>query len=77
MTDEQIKLITTARPKILAKNINEEEIKKLPKLEKLEKLKKKLKEEPNERPRVRFGHLSVGYSPNRPAKAEKNGAKLE
>lgn len=49
----------------------------LPEVKQAERPPKIITQEELEKERKRFGHLSVGYSPNRKAKAEQNGSKIK
>lgn len=50
---------------------------KLPETKQTKRLSKTNEVKKNEGGRTRFGHLSAGYSPNRKARAERNGAKIK
>ena len=49
----------------------------LPEVKRTDRQPKKFEAVKEEEKRKRFGHLSVGYSPNRRPKQEENGAKIK
>lgn len=73
MAQNIVKVIKAKRPLKEFKRILEE----LPEVKQSERLPKDLNSKEEKRKSDRFGHLSVGYYPDRKPKQEANGSKIK